>query len=98
MKKIYLLFLGVFMIFYVIAQDTAQYRKFTFDAGLGGAASSFQDLKYSQVHWRGFGITPVIELSWQKKDIFLTKLNNSIITNTNCFCCITSTLSICSTI
>ncbi len=69
MKKIYLSLLALLMVFQIAAQDTTQYRKFTFDAGLGGATSSFQDLKYSQEHWRGMGITPVIGLSWQKKGI-----------------------------
>ncbi len=69
MMKIYLSLLGFLIIFQIEAQDTTQYRKFTFDMGLGGATSSFQDLKYSQVHWRGLGVTPVIELSWQKKSI-----------------------------
>ncbi len=70
MKKIFFPFLGVLMIFQIaVAQDTAEYRKFTFDIGVGGVVSSFQDLKYSQVHWRGIGITPVIGLSWQKKAI-----------------------------
>ncbi len=69
MMKFYLSLFGLLMVFQIAAQDTIQYRKFTFDIGLGGATSSFQDLKYSQVHWRGLGMTPVIEASWQKKGI-----------------------------
>jgi len=69
MKNFYFLLFLVITYSSGFAQDSTKTRLFTFDVGVGGAATSFQDVKYSTVHWSGFGFTPRLELSWRKKFI-----------------------------
>ena len=44
-------------------------RQFSWSITAGGALSSFQDLKYSDVHWTGGGIASGMSFLWQKKGI-----------------------------
>jgi len=65
-----LLTLLLFITFLISAKDTTQYNKhFEWNITTGGALSSFQDLKYSAIHWSGLGITGGLDFKWQKKDI-----------------------------
>lgn len=59
MKKIMMVVLVLFITINVQAQDSKQ-----FFIGLGGNNTSFQDLKYSKVHYTGLGGT--FELGFQK--------------------------------
>jgi hypothetical protein len=67
----YLLFFLLFFAISGYSQDTVKMRKFKLDFGVGGVTSSFQDLKYSAVHWTGFGVMPKFEMSWRKKSIHI---------------------------
>jgi hypothetical protein len=69
MKNFYLLLILVFAYTASSAQDSTKMRHFTFDVGLGGAATSFQDVKFSNVRWSGYGFAPKIEVTWRKKFI-----------------------------
>jgi len=69
MKNFYILLFLVLAYTSGFAQDTTNTRLFTFDVGIGGAATSFQDVKYSTVHWNGIGFAPRLEVSWRNKFI-----------------------------
>ena len=69
MKNFYFLLFLVIAYTASYAQDSTKMRHFTFDVGIGGAATSFQDVKYSNVHWNGYGLTPKFAVSWRKKCI-----------------------------
>ncbi len=69
MKNFYFLLFLLAIYTTSYAQDSTQMRHFTFDLGVGGAATSFQDVKYSTVHWNGSGFTPRITLNWRNKFI-----------------------------
>jgi len=79
MKKQLLLF--VFILFISLSgfsQKEDSTRIFSWKITAGGAWSSFQDLKYSDVHWTGIGFVPATSLTWQKKGIHGVGIEGSI--------------------
>jgi hypothetical protein len=52
-----------------VAQNEQNPRIFSWDITLGGALTSFQDLKYSEVHWTGVGLSSGMSFVWQRKGI-----------------------------
>jgi len=81
MKKIFLLllFLG-FIIYNGFTQDEQSPHHFSWDITIGGALSSFQDLKYSEVHWNGGGLATGMSFIWQRKGIHATGIEGVIST------------------
>jgi len=76
MKKLILLVVLVLLFKpAAIFSQEEQQRHFAFDFGLGGAVSSFQDRKFSDVHWAGTGFTGKFDFSWHKKGIHAAGLS-----------------------
>jgi len=68
-KQFLLLMLLGFIIHQGVAQDEIKPLQFSWSITAGGALSSFQDLKYSEVHWNGGGVATGMSFIWQKKGI-----------------------------
>jgi hypothetical protein len=68
-KQFLLLMLLGFIVHQGFAQDEPKPHLFSWDIALGGALSSFQDLKYSEVHWTGGGLATGMSFIWQRKAI-----------------------------
>jgi len=76
MKNFLLLITSLFFLNSIDAQDTIPSKVFTLNFGLGGALTSFQDTKFSDVHYSGVGIASTIEFTWQKKGILSTGIES----------------------
>ena len=75
--KHFLLYLSLFLFLSTSAQDTIQSRHFDWNLTAGGTLSSFQDLKYSSIHWRGVGYYGGMDFKWKKKGIHAIGLEYS---------------------
>jgi len=81
MKKTFLFpILLMFISLQIYAQNEQSSRIFSWDIAAGGILSSFQDLKYSEVHWTGTGFAPSMSFTWQKKGIHGTGFDLAIST------------------
>ncbi len=69
MKKISFLLLAIILANAGFSQNSNRSRLFTFNVGIGGSASTFQDIKYSDVKWSGYGLTPGIDFVWRRNGI-----------------------------
>ncbi len=79
MKKLSLLLaLALIITTKGFTQDIENPRLFFWDITTGAALSSFQDLKYSDVHWTGSGFVPGMSFTWQRKGIHGTGLEAAI--------------------
>jgi len=71
MKNIFLIVLIIVLSLSVKSQDSlkTESKSFVFDVSGGGVMSSFQDRKYSDLKFTGFGANYGFNLEWRKKSI-----------------------------
>ena len=75
MRKLFLGLLMFFIVSNVKSQDSLKVKSFVFELSGGGVMSSFQDRKYSDLKFTGFGANYGFNLEWRKNSIIGFGLN-----------------------